>query len=260
MNDARIVMTLIVRATLAVLLFVSLSGTASAQNSTPVPGQPGKDVVWVPTPDDLVEQMLDLAKVTPKDFVMDLGSGDGRNIIAAAKRGAWAMGIEFNPDLVLLSKKNAAAAGVYDQAQFVEGDMFEADFSEASVLVLFLLPDNLKRLAPKFLEMHPGSRIVSNTFGIEGWMPDQTENVPGCDTWCSVLLWIVPAKAEGTWHTSNGELTLKQNFQMISGTLGTTPVTGKLNGDRITFTAAGKQYTGTVVRDRIEGDGWTAMR
>ena len=246
---------------LVLLLVLSLAGIASAQDRrAPVPGQPGKDVVWVPTPDDLVEQMLDLAKVTSKDFVMDLGSGDGRNIIAAARRGAWGMGIEFNPDLVLLSKKNAAAAGVYDQAQFVEGDMFEADFSEASVLVLFLLPDNLQKLRPKFLEMHPGSRIVSNTFGIEGWKPDQTEDVPGCTTWCSVLLWVVPAKVGGTWRTSNGVLTLTQNFQLISGTLGDAAVSGRLNGDQITFTAGGTDYTGKVVRDRIEGSGWTATR
>jgi len=246
---------------LAIIVLHGLLGVASAQvPSAPVPGQPGKDVVWVPTPDDLVEQMLDLAKVNSRDFVMDLGSGNGRNIIAAARRGAWGMGIEFNPDLVLLSKKNAAAAGVYDQAQFVEGDMFEADFSEASVLVLFLLPDNLLKLRPKFLEMHPGSRIVSNTFGIQGWTPDQTEDVPNCTTWCSVLLWIVPANVGGTWHTSNGLLTLKQDYQMISGTLGNTRVTGKLNGDQIMFTAGGTEYTGTVVRDRIEGVGWTGTR
>jgi len=236
-------------------------GVASAQDpSVPVPGQPGKDVVWVPTPDDLVEQMLDLAKVTSKDFVMDLGSGDGRNIIAAARRGAWGMGIEFNPDLVLLSKKNAAAAGVYDQAQFVEGDMFEADISEANVLVLFLLPDNLLKLRPKFLEMHPGSRIVSNTFGIQGWIADQTEDVPNCTTWCSVLLWVVPAKVAGTWQTSNGVLMLKQDFQIISGTLGATRVAGRLNGDQITFTAGGTEYTGKVVGGRIEGVGWTGIR
>ena len=246
---------------LAVVVVLSLGSVAAAQDArTPVPGQPGKDVVWVPTPDDVVEQMLDLANVTPKDFVMDLGSGDGRNIIAAARRGAWAMGIEFNPDLVLLSRKNAATAGVYDQAQFVEGDMFEADFSEANVLLLFLLPDNLLRLRSKFLEMHPGSRIVSNTFGIEGWMPDHTEDVPGCTTWCSVFLWVVPAKVAGTWHTSNGVLTLKQDFQMISGTLGAIPVAGRLNGDQITFTAGGMKYTGRVDHDRIEGAGWTATR
>jgi hypothetical protein len=170
------------------------------------------------------------------------------------------MGIEFNPDLVQLSKRNAAAAGVYDQAQFVQGDMFEADFSEASVLVLFLLPSNLLQLRPKFLDMHPGSRIVSNTFGIEGWTPDHTEDVPNCTTWCSVLLWIVPAKVGGTWQTSKGPLTLKQDFQMISGTLGTTPVTGKLNGDQITFTAGGTEYIGKVIGDRIEGTGWTGTR
>ncbi len=245
----------------AIILVLSLGGVASAQDlSAPVPGQPGKDVVWVPTPDDLVEQMLDAAKVTSKDFVMDLGSGDGRNIIAAARRGAWGMGIEFNPKLVELSQRNAAAAGVYDQAQFVQGDMFEADFSEASVLVLFLLPNNLLQLRPKFLDMKPGSRIVSNTFGIEGWTADVTEDVPNCTTWCSVLLWIVPAKVGGAWQTSNGPLTLKQDFQMVSGTLGSTPVTGRLNGDQITFTAGGTEYTGKVIGDRIEGVGWTGTR
>src|SRR5436190_13267167 len=159
------VMTLLLvrRLGLATILLLSLGGVASAQDRrAPVLGQPGKDVVWVPTPDDLVEQMLDVAKVTPKDYVMDLGSGDGRNVIAAARRGAWGMGIEFNPKLVELSKKNAAKAGVYDQAQFVEGDMFEADVSEANVLLLFLLPSNLLQLRPKLFDMKPGSRIVSN--------------------------------------------------------------------------------------------------
>jgi len=142
------------------------------------------------------------------------------------------MGIEFNPKLVELSKANASRAGVYDQAQFVEGDMFEADISEANVLLLFLLPSNLLQLRSKFLDMRPGSRIVSNTFGIEGWTADATENVPNCTTWCSVMLWVVPAKVGGTWETSKGPLTITQNYQMISGTLGGMPITGRLNGDR----------------------------
>ena len=244
---------------IAIVLLVGQAAFAQDAND-PIPGQPGKDVVWVPTPDDLVEQMLDLAKVTPKDFVMDLGSGDGRNIIAAAKRGAWGMGIEFNPKLVELSKANASRAGVYDQAQFVEGDMFEADISEANVLLLFLLPSNLVQLRSKFLDMRPGSRIVSNTFGIEGWTADATENVPNCTTWCSVMLWVVPAKVGGTWETSKGPLTITQNYQMISGTLGGMPITGRLNGDRITFTAGGTEYAGTVTKNQIEGEGWTASR
>ena len=245
----------------SLLLILALSSVASAQDvPEPVSGQPGKDVVWVPTPDEVVEQMLTAANVDPMDFVMDLGSGDGRNIIAAAKRGARARGVEFNPDLVRLSQQKAAAAGVAERAQFVEGDMFEADFSQASVLALFLLPSNMLQLRSKFLDMKPGSRIVANTFGIEGWTPDHTERVPDCTTWCSIMLWIVPAKVAGVWQTANGLLTLTQDYQMISGTLGTTPVSGKLNGDQITFTAGGTEYAGKVVGNRIEGTNWTATR
>ena len=246
---------------LALLLILGLASVASAQEvPEPVSGQPGKDVVWVPTPAETVEQMLTAANVGPMDFVMDLGSGDGRNIIAAAKRGARARGVEFNPDLVRLSQQRAAAAGVSDRAQFVEGDMYQADISQASVLALFLLPSNMLQLRSKFLDLKPGSRIVANTFGIEGWTPDRTEAVPNCESWCTVMLWIVPAKVGGAWQTPNGLLTLKQDYQIISGTLGTTPVTGKLNGDQITFTAGGTEYTGKVAGNRIEGTNWTATR
>jgi SAM-dependent methyltransferase len=161
----------------------------------PQSGQPGKDVVWVPTPPEVVEKMLDVAKVTPDDFVMDLGSGDGRNVIAAAKRGARALGVEYNPDMVKLSERMAREAGVADKAKFVQGDMFEADISEATVLALFLLPDNLKRLEPKIRAMKPGSRVVVNTFGIPGWEPDVTEKVEGdCLSWCTVMLYTIPPK------------------------------------------------------------------
>jgi ubiquinone/menaquinone biosynthesis C-methylase UbiE len=161
----------------------------------PQSGQPGKDVVWVPTPPELVEKMLDMAKVTPDDFVMDLGSGDGRNVIAAAKRGARAVGVEFNPDMVALSERLAKEAGVSDKAKFVQGDMFEADFSEATVLALFLLPDNLRRLEPKIRALKPGTRVVLNTFGIPGWEPDVTEKIEGnCLSWCTALLYTIPPK------------------------------------------------------------------
>src|SRR5512145_3385147 len=128
---------------LATLLATFFAGApALAQSSSePYVGQPGKDVVWVPTPHTLTEKMLDMAKVTSKDFVIDLGSGDGRNVIAAAKRGARALGVEYNPDLVQYSKANAAKAGVADRATFIQGDMFEADISKATVMALFLLPD-----------------------------------------------------------------------------------------------------------------------
>ena len=236
----------------------------------PVVGQPGKDVVWVPTPPELVERMLDLAKVTPQDFVMDLGSGDGRNVIAAAKRGARSLGVEYNPDMVDLSRRLAREAGVGDRAQFVQGDMFEADISKASVMALFLLPSNMLQLRGKFFNLQPGSRIVSNTFGIQDWNPDETIRIEGdCSAWCTAFLWIVPAKVEGTWQVAQAPLTLKQDFQNISGTLGSTPISGgKLRGDAITFSAGGSEYNGRVVGDRMEGmmrdasaqRPWTATR
>jgi methyltransferase family protein len=239
------------------------AGAAAQQQATtpfePTVGQAGKDVVWVPTPDSLVERMLDLAKVTPQDFVMDLGSGDGRNIIAAAKRGARAVGVEFNPQMVELSRANAAKAGVSDKATFIEGDMYEADISKATVLALFLLPVNLEKLTPKFLDLKPGTRIVDNTFAIPGWEPDVTERQEtDCQSWCSALLWIVPAKVGGTWRLPDGEITFDQKFQMVSGTIRTGSATaqietGRLHGEEITFSAGGKQYTGRVQGDTIQG-------
>jgi Methyltransferase domain len=245
---------------------------ASAQTTTfePTPGQAGKDVVWVPTPAELVEKMLDMAKVTPQDIVMDLGSGDGRNIIAAAKRGARAIGVEYNPEMVALSRRLAEQAGVSDRATFIEGDMFEADISQATVLALFLLPNNLDKLMPKFIALKPGTRIVNNTFGITGWDPDATEKIEGtCTSWCTALLNIVPAQVAGTWRSGSTELTLTQQFQIVSGTLGGAPITeGRLNGEQITFKVGGAQYSGRVSADRIEGtattsgkpENWTATR
>jgi hypothetical protein len=221
----------------------------------PTVGQAGKDVVWVPTPQALVNKMLDMAKVTPSDFLMDLGSGDGRTVITAAKRGLKAMGIEYNPDMVALSIKNAAAAGVSDKATFVKADIFETDFSKATVITLFLLPDLNLRLRPKILDMTPGTRIVSNSFRMEAWEPDETATVSeDCVSWCTALLWIVPAKVEGTWRTAQGDLTLSQQFQMLTGTLGSTPISnGKLRGSEITFTAGGAQYTGQVKGTSMQG-------
>lgn len=237
---------------------------ASAQAPTrdeswkPVVGMPGRDAVWVPTTHAMIETMLDLAKVTPDDFVMDLGSGDGRAIIAAAKRGARGRGVEFNPDLVQFSRKLAAEAGVADRAEFVQDDMYEADISEATVLALFLLPGNLEKLKPKFLALKPGTRIVANTFWMEGWEPDETvRREDDCDSWCTAHLFIIPARVGGTWKLPQGELALKQTNQMVIGTLTangtTTPVEGRLRGAEITFTAGPEQYTGTVNGDRMEG-------
>ncbi len=231
---------------------------AAQETFEPTVGQAGKDVVWVPTPAVLVEKMLDMAKVTPDDVVMDLGSGDGRNIIAAAKRGARAIGVEYNEGMVELSRKAAAAEGVGEKATFIQGDMYEADISKATVLALFLLPHNLNKLTPKFLDLPPGTRIVGNTFAPEGWTADESETVGGeCVSWCTSLLWIVPARVEGTWKLPQGDLTLKQSFQVVSGTLTSsgTPaeVSGKLRGDQITLKVGDAEYAGRVNGTTIEG-------
>ena len=235
----------------------------------PTVGQPGKDVVWVPTPEALVQKMLDMAQVTAKDYVIDLGSGDGRTVIAAAKRGARALGIEYNPDMVELSKRNAAAAGVTDKATFVKADIFESDFSKATVITMFLLPSLNVQLRPKLLDLAPGTRIVSNSFTMEAWQDDDTATIEqGCTSWCTAHFWIVPAKAEGTWHLAQGDLALTQQFQMISGTLGSTPITnGKLRGNAITFTVGPVEYTGQVNGSSMQrtikggqGGKWSATR
>lgn len=242
---------------LSLLLTVLAAGSAAGQAATyePTPGQAGRDVVWVPTPMELVERMLDMAKVTPQDIVIDLGSGDGRNVIAAAKRGARAYGFEFNPDMVALSRRKAQEAGVADRATFIEGDMFEADISKATVLALFLLPSNLDKLAPKFLALRPGTRMVNNTFQVTGWEADASETVEGsCTSWCTSHLNIIPARAAGTWRLGTNDLTLTQEFQMVSGTLGATPIAGgRLNGEKISFKVGDAQYTGKVSGDRMEG-------
>ena len=263
---------------LSVLFLVAAATAVPAQTPQqtfqPVRGQPGKDVVWIPTPDSMVEKMLDMARVTPQDYVIDLGSGDGRNIIAAARRGARALGVEYNPDLVEFSKRAAAEAGVADKAVFVQGDMFEADISQATVLALFLQPDNLQRLAPKFLALRPGARIVLNTYGIGGgWMADATETVrDSCVSFCLAALYIVPAKVAGSWRLPEGELTLEQEYQLISGTFEiggiSVPVeSGRLRGEEIQFTVNGVDYTGRVNGDTMEGVAkgritrtWTATR
>jgi len=240
------------------LSVVSLAFNAPAQETKkpfePVPGMPGKDSVWVPTPFITLEKMYDLAKLTPKDFVMDLGSGDGRTVITAAKLGATAMGIEYEPEMVALAQKNAKAAGVSGKATFVKADLFETDFSKATVVTMFLLPTINEKLRPKILDMRPGTRVVSNTFDMQDWKPDVEVKAENCSNWCTALLWIVPAKVEGTWQTDKGPLTLKQTFQNFTGTLGSTPITnGKLDGSHMSFTAGANQFSGTVTGNAIDG-------
>ena len=226
----------------------------------PKSGQEGKDVVWVPTPQALVDRMLDMAKVTPRDFVMDLGSGDGRTVITAAKRGAKAVGIEYNPDMVTLSQKNAEKEGVSQRATFMKADLFETDFSKATVITMFLLPDINVKLRPRILRLKPGTRVVSNTFTMADWQADETVNLSeaeGCTaSWCTALLWIVPARVAGNYDIPQGQLVLKQEFQMLSGTLRTAngPVTveGRVRGEAVSFKAGGKEYRGRMNGKALE--------
>ncbi len=264
--------------TIAALGASLLAGPAFAQKENaggasyePTVGQPGKDVVWVPTSQALVDRMLDMAKLTPADQLVDLGSGDGRTVITAAKRGATARGIEFNGDLVALSRRNAQAEGVSKRATFEQADIFKSNFSNATVVTLFLLPELNVRLRPILLDMKPGTRVVSNSFRMDTWEPDQTERVTeGCSSFCEAYLWIVPAKVAGNWRMSSGELQLKQNNQMLEGTLRqggeSKPITdAKMDGTNIHFTVGTDQYKGVVNGKQIKGtvnggQAWTAQR
>lgn len=263
-------------ASLVAPLLVALTFTQTQAPPPPKPWEPtigmaGKDVVWVPSTPAMVEKMLDIAKVTPQDFVIDLGSGDGRMVIAAAKRGARALGVEFTPEMVEHARRNAREAGVEGKATFVQGDMYEADISKATVLALFLLPHNLDKMKDKFLALKPGSRVVLNTYEVTGWEVDETFRMEGdCTSWCTVLLHYVPAPVAGTWRIGDGELRLGQDFQKVSGELTaggvTSAVTGRLRGDQITLTIGGVEYTGKVDGDRMQGtrgsgrQAWTATR
>jgi SAM-dependent methyltransferase len=242
------------------LAVLATFGVALAQSAyEPTVGQPGKDVVWVPTAQTLVDKMLDMAKVTPSDYVIDLGSGDGRTVITAAKRGAKAHGIEYNPEMVELSKRNAEKEGMTGKATFAHADIFESDFSNATVLTLFLLTDLNIKLRPTILKMKPGTRVVSNTFGMGDWEADQTVKAPaGCQSFCRASLWIVPANVDGTWQLGESKLTLQQKYQTFTGKLTTGNVIapirdGKLDGERITFTAGDTAYTGRVSGNAMDG-------
>ena len=235
----------------------------AAEDYAPQVGQPGKDVIWVPTPDPLVERMLDMAKATPRDFVVDLGSGDGRTVIAAAKRGIKAMGIEYNPDMVKLSIRNAEQAGLQQMATFVHGDVFASDFSQATVVTMYLLSSLNLKLRPTILNMKPGTRVVSHAFNMGDWNADATAEVDGYRAY----LWIVPAKVQGRWQVNGPagpfELALEQAFQKItakasgSGTNGNVS-DARLEGANIAFTIADNggrpvHFSGTVNGDTIEG-------
>jgi SAM-dependent methyltransferase len=247
--------------TLARLLafLIALSSAAALARAQPdcvepTSGLEGKDVVWVPTPQITVDRMLQIARVGPKDFVLDLGSGDGRLVITAAKLGARGLGVEYNPELVRFARCNARKEGVAKRARFVKQDLFQTDLSQASVITLFLLTTINLKLRPKLLELKPGTRIVANTFNMGDWAPDATAEVgESCNSsWCSVLMWIVPAKVEGTYKVPQGEVSFKQRYQKLTGSLTaegrTIPLSGRVRGEDIAFTAGGKRY-----RARLNG-------
>jgi SAM-dependent methyltransferase len=257
-----------------VIVFIGVTASSAGarqeggQPDAPRLNQPGKDVQWVPTPPALVEKMLDLAGLTPKDRLVDLGSGDGVLVIAAARRGARARGIEYDRGLVEFSKRKAAEAGVSQLTRFVRGDIFKTDFSDATVVTTFLLPSMNLRLRPTFLAMKPGTRIVANTFAIADWEPDESVAIEPCERWCTALMWIVPAHVGGTWRTPKGDLTLIQKFQIVSGTLGKEPIEGgRLRGEEISFTVGKATYKGRVEGNRMRVGGtvdgqvteWTAV-
>ena len=276
------------RLALAPVLFalaLGLPGCAVAQDKdyTPTVGQEGKDVIWVPTPQALVEKMLDMAKLTPQDIHYDLGSGDGRTVITAAKRGAQAFGVEYNPDMVALSERAAAKEGVSARAKFINGDIFQTDFSRATVVTLYLLPSLNVKLRPTILKMKPGTRVVSHAFNMDDWQPDQTESVEGR----TAYLWIVPAAVEGTWRWNGSgsgpkayQLRLRQQFQKLEGDVQLDGRRGelrdaKLDGDRINFTVidasgARRDFSGRIAGNSIQGStkslgasgeaGWSATR
>ncbi len=262
----------------------TLAQKASSPDYVPQVGQQGKDVIWVPTPQELVERMLDMAQVTPNDYVIDLGAGDGRTIITAAKRGARALGIEYNPDMVTLARRNAELAGVSGSAQFIQGDIFKTDFSQADVLTLYLLPSLNLKLRPTILKMRPGTRVVSHAFTMHDWQPDQTGKVEDR----TAYLWIVPASVEGTWRLSasdgnsdSDELVLRQRFQYADGLVRINGKTGqlrsfKIHGTQVSFTMFEPtpeeplryEFTGRVTDETMGGvvklpegqRSWTATR
>lgn len=264
---------------------LATAGTAAQQSDfKPYVGQQGKDVVWVPTPDEVVDRMLTMAQTKPEDFVIDLGAGDGKIAIAAAKKfGARSMGVEYNPDMVAFAQKNAQAAGVAGKAQIVHGDIFATDFTQATVLTMYLLPSLNMKLRPQILAMRPGTRVVTHAFNMEDWEPDESSDVDGR----RVYFWVVPANVAGRWamELSGGgtseklSINFDQKFQRIEGVayLGSL-LAGlretRLSGFRISFAyvdgrGVRRDFAGRVTGATMEGsyrtDGgqegrWTAAK
>src|SRR3989440_4881813 len=271
-------MTSLARALALFALIVPFAATA--QKFEPQVGQAGKDVIWVPTPEEVVERMLTMAQVTPNDYVFDLGSGDGRTVIMAAKKfGARALGVEYNPDMVKLSQDNAQKAGVAERAQFRRADIFATDFSQATVITLYLLPALNMKLRPTILAMRPGTRVASHSFTMEDWEADEISTMDGRRAY----FWIVPAQVMGTWTLDAGgekaEMTLEQTFQKINGTVALGNVQGglreaRMRGPQISFAYVdpsgvrrdfigqvnGRQMQGTFRDDKGETGNWSAAK
>jgi hypothetical protein len=253
----------------AVVAGFLLSTPALAQKFEPQVGQAGKDVIWVPSPDEVVDRMLTMAQVKPDDFVIDLGAGDGKIAIAAAKKfGARAEGIEYNPDMVKHANANAAAQGVAGQGQgkavIRHGDIFASDFSKATVITMYLLPGLNMKLRPQLLSMRPGTRVTSHSFSMEDWDADEISSVDGRRAY----LWIIPANVQGGWTLDAAgqktEMTLEQHFQKVNGTVTLGPLQAglrepRLRGSAIAFSYVDqnglrRDFTGTVNGRQMSGD------
>ncbi len=251
-------------AALAATLIAAAPAAAQQKDYEPQVGQAGKDVIWVPTPDDVVERMLRMAQVTANDYVINLGAGDGKIATAAAKKfGARALGIEYNPDMVKHANRNIEKAGVTGKAKVVHGDIFASDFTQATVITMYLLPALNLKLRPQILAMRPGTRVVSHSFTMEEWEPDETSASDGRRAY----FWVVPANVGGTWTLEAAgerlELALEQKFQRIEGSVilgqlqaGLRDV--RLRGSHISFayvdnSSARRDFTGRVAGTRIEG-------
>jgi hypothetical protein len=246
------------------------STTTNSAEYKPKVGQEGKDVIWVPTPEGLIDKMLAAAKVNDKDTLFDLGAGDGIIAITAARKyGAKSVGIEYNPDMAQFARRKVAEAGLTDKVKIITGDIFQEDFSSATVITLYLMPHLNLKLRPILLKMKPGTRVVSNTFTMGEWEPDETV----FDQHWKGYFWVVPAQIEGAWVMTGMEggplrLNISQSFQNIGGTLTRggqtlTLLGAKLRGDEVKFQFVtpdrkvhafsgrleGRRLTGTVVAD-----------
>jgi SAM-dependent methyltransferase len=252
---------------LALAAALVFAGAAPAQQKSyePQVGQAGKDVIWVPTPDEVVDRMLRMAQVTANDLVYDLGAGDGKIVIAAAKKfGARAVGIEYNPDMAKYAQGQVEKAGVAARAKIVQGDIFATDFTHATVVTMYLLPALNLKLRPQILAMRPGTRVVSHSFTMDDWEPDEASSMDGRRAY----FWVVPANVHGGWTLEAGaerlELAFEQKFQKIEGTvaLGPTLQAGlrepRLRGFHISFafvdnSGIRRDFTGRVTGSRMEG-------